>query len=130
MLPMLMEFSIEGVEEFLDEMISSFEVVKDFLLPLGCALILTLVATILFVHFSSRHQQEGKNVWKWLGAAAIMCIPVVSIIMLFVWAYSGKTQDDPTFRGWARFNLAILLFVVVAIISTIGMLFLFSKLGI
>lgn len=48
---------------------------------------------------------------NWIITMIIMCIPIVNIIMLFVWAFSRST--NPSKANWAK---AKLIFVAIGII--------------
>jgi elongation factor G len=38
-----------------------------------------------------------KNIGRWILTYFLMNLPVVGIIMLFVWAFGAKSKEDPTF---------------------------------
>ena len=57
---------------------------------------------------------------EWIITLIVLAIPLVNIIMLFVWGFSGST--NPTKRNYCR---AVLIFLVVGIILA----FLFGGLG-
>jgi len=48
------------------------------------------------------------SVGDWILTYLLMCIPLVGVIMLFVWAFSGGTQESK--KTWAK---ATLIWVVV-----------------
>ena len=53
---------------------------------------------------------------NWIITYLIMCIPLINIIMLFVWAFGGGTQASKA--NWAKASLlwiviSILLFILV-----------------
>ena len=51
---------------------------------------------------------------NWIITYLIMCIPLINIIMLFVWAFGGGTQASKA--NWAK---ASLLWIVITIILVI-----------
>ena len=66
----------------------------------------------------AQHTHTHKNVGKWILTYFLLCLPVANIILLFVWAFGGKTKSDLTFRSWARTSL-----LLIAIIMTISLLY-------
>jgi len=61
----------------------------------------------------------------WMVTLLIMIIPVINIIMLFVWAFSGGTNLNKS--NWAKANLiwfAIILFIYLIIFAIVGAAFL------
>lgn len=51
---------------------------------------------------------------EWFWRIVISCIPVVGIIMLFVWAFGNNSQ--PSLKTWARAQLILMLISSVVII--------------
>lgn len=61
-----------------------------------------------------------KSIGGWIVTYILLGIPVVGFIMMFVWAFGGKTKADPTFRNWARTMLIFeLVAVVLAVVFTV-----------
>lgn len=64
------------------------------------------------------------SVKRWLGTMLLQAIPVVGIILLFVWAFGKKSIEAyPVRRNYARATLllsAIGLVVYIAIIIFVG----------
>lgn len=54
-------------------------------------------------------ESQPVSVGNWFLTFIVMCIPLVNIIMIFVWAFGGSTHKSKS--NWAR--AALLLFVVV-----------------
>lgn len=63
------------------------------------------------------------SVKEWLITLIIMCIPIVNIIMLFVWGF-GQSDINESKQNWAKaslllmaigFVLTIILYVILAI---------------
>ena len=52
--------------------------------------------------------EKQMSVGDWILTYLLMCIPLVGVIMLFVWAFSGGTQESK--KSWAK---ATLIWVVV-----------------
>jgi hypothetical protein len=51
---------------------------------------------------------------NWIITYLIMCIPLINIIMLFVWAFGGGAQASKA--NWAK---ASLIWIVISIILVI-----------
>ena len=47
--------------------------------------------------------EKQMSVGDWIVTYLLMCIPIVGIIMLFVWAFGGDTQ--PSKKTWAQATL-------------------------
>ncbi|MBT3393924.1 MAG: hypothetical protein HN411_02290 [Waddliaceae bacterium] len=61
------------------------------------------------------------TVWNWIVTWFIMAIPVVNLIMLFVWAFSKKTKISKSTWAKALLLLAligILIFLLIFVIGT------------
>ena len=72
---------------------------------------------------SSIENGSTKSVGAWILAYIITLIPVVGLVMLFVWAFSDKTKNDRTFKNWAKAQLVIMLIsIVLSMIMLISML--------
>ena len=52
---------------------------------------------------------------QWITTYLLMCIPIVGIVMLFVWAFSNGV--NPSKKTWAQCVLIVMLFVLT--VSTI-----------
>ena len=66
---------------------------------------------------------SNKSIGSWILTYIIMCIPLVGLIMLFVWAFGEGTKEDPTFRNWARAELVIMVIAfVLAMIAVFAMM--------
>lgn len=72
------------------------------------------------------------SVGEWLVTLLIASIPVVNIIMLLIWAFSGNTKLSKA--NWAKATLiwlvivaAFYFFVVVLILGGIGLLSRFGR---
>ena len=48
---------------------------------------------------------------NWILTMIIMCIPLVNIIMLFIWAFSASS--NPSKANWAKANLIIIAIGIV-----------------
>ncbi|MBR3891528.1 MAG: hypothetical protein IKJ30_05625 [Bacilli bacterium] len=59
---------------------------------------------------------------SWILTYILVGIPMVGIIMMFVWAFGDKTKADPTFRNWARTMLIIELIAVILVVLYIVIL--------
>ena len=69
--------------------------------------VLSLIIGLWLITFSGKRKngENGLSCWGWIGVYLISCIPIVSLVMMFIWAFGEKTRDDFTFRCWARLNL-------------------------
>jgi ABC-type Fe3+ transport system permease subunit len=51
---------------------------------------------------------------RWIGVYLLSLIPVVNLILMFVWAFSDKTKkNEYSLRSYARANLIMTLIVTV-----------------
>jgi hypothetical protein len=53
---------------------------------------------------------EAVSVGSWIGTMLLCCIPLVGLIMMFVWAFGDAT--NPSKKNWARAALILTLVVV------------------
>ena len=60
------------------------------------------------------------SVGEWILTMLIMVIPLVNLIMLFVWAFGGNT--NPNKANWAKASL-IWMVIGIALAIIIGVLF-------
>ena len=67
------------------------------------------------------------SVVDWIVTFLLMCIPLVGIIMLFVWAFGGDTR--PSRKTWAQATLILLVVIPVlwflflgSVFATLGMM--------
>jgi len=68
---------------------------------------------------STEMERSNKSIGGWILTYIIMGIPLIGLIMMFVWAFGEKTKADPTFRNWAKAELLILL--IATILSSLAM---------
>ena len=59
------------------------------------------------------------SIGDWIVTILVMMIPVVNIVMMFVWAFSGGTNPSK-----ANFFKAQLLFVLIAVVLMVLLAFL------
>ncbi|MHC1776230.1 MAG: hypothetical protein AB9834_12535 [Lentimicrobium sp.] len=57
----------------------------------------------------------------WIITLLVSAIPLVNIIMLFVWSFGGGT--NPNKANWAK---AILIWIVISIVLWVAIFFLFG----
>ena len=57
----------------------------------------------------------------WIITFLVTAIPLVNIIMLFVWSFGGGT--NPNKANWAK---AILIWIAISIVLWVGIFFLFG----
>lgn len=69
--------------------------------------------------------KSNKSIGGWILTHILTAIPLVGLIMLFVWAFGEETKADPTFRNWARTQLIVGLiagiFIIVMVIVVIAL---------
>lgn len=58
--------------------------------------------------------EKGYSVLQWFGTFLLMFIPIVNIVLLFVWAFSNKVNK--TKKNWAIASLFIVAIVIVLLI--------------
>jgi hypothetical protein len=59
------------------------------------------------------------SVAKWLGIMVLLMIPLVNLIMLFVWAFGRDSR--PVLKNYARANLILLgigIIIVAALLAS------------
>ena len=70
----------------------------------------------IYVSDDVYHDEEHVSTWGWIGRWIILCIPIVSLIMLFVWAFGGTRKRS--LKTWARAHLLLTLIGIIAIAIT------------
>ena len=104
-----------SVEELLDASLTA----------LAIAGLITLIIGVWLIQLASKNAGSGRTCWGWILTSILMCIPLVNIIMLFVWAFGSGTSGDTTFKCWARLILiAMLMGVIFTTTLTASMMFL------
>ena len=73
---------------------------------------------------TSYHPEEHVSTGGWIGRNFLMMIPIVNIILLFVWAFSSTKQRS--LQTWAR---AQLIMILISIVVTILIVVLMAVLG-
>lgn len=58
---------------------------------------------------------NGKSVWGWIGIYIVSGIPIIGFILLCIWAFGKDTQNDKTFRNWAKAQLLVYLLTIILI---------------
>lgn len=71
----------------------------------------------VYVNKPDVHYDEHVSVGGWIGRWLVMCIPIVNIIMLFVWAFGGSRKYS--LKTWARARLLLALIVIIALLITV-----------
>ena len=64
--------------------------------------------------------QDATSTGQWVLTLFLMCIPVVNIVLLFVWAFGSNTAESK--RNWARANLIWILIGIVLSIALVAVL--------
>jgi len=101
------DFSISGFEDMLEGSLTS----------IGIAGLFTLIIGLWLIHLASKNAGSGRTCWGWILVIIIMCIPIVDIIMLFVWAFGSKTSDDTSFKCWARLILIAMAMGIIFVVA-------------
>ena len=66
------------------------------------------------------HPDEHVSTWGWIGRWLLLCIPILNIILLFIWAFGGSSKRSLV--TWARAHLILALFgTIIAVIAAIIM---------
>lgn len=60
---------------------------------------------------NSSEECKPVKIGEWVGTFLITCIPLVGLIMLFVWAFGNGT--NPSKANWAKANLIWMVIVFV-----------------
>lgn len=71
----------------------------------------------VYVNEPDVHYDEHVSIGGWIGRWIVMCIPIVNIIMLFVWAFGGSKKYS--LKTWARARLLLALIVIIALLITV-----------
>lgn len=71
----------------------------------------------VYVNEPDVHYDEHVSIGGWIGRWFLMCIPIVNIIMLFVWAFGGSRKYS--LKTWARARLLLALIVIIALLITV-----------
>ena len=107
-------FLANSVEDLLDASLTAF----------GIAGLVALIIGLWLIHIASKGAGSGRTCWGWILTGIIMCIPLINIIMLFVWAFGSKTSGDTTFKCWARLNLVVMAMAIIFVIALFVSMFL------
>ena len=88
-------------------------------------LISVVVAIVLWIWLITasgkrRNGEEGRSCWGWILTYLLMSLPIVNLVMLFVWSFGGGAGKDFTFRNWARLNLITILFCTIIVLGYIA----------
>jgi hypothetical protein len=74
-----------------------------------------------YQNYNAMQNQQPISVGDWFVTILITAIPLVNIIMLFVWGFSSSTH--PSKANWAKASLiwlAIVIVLYIIIFATIG----------
>lgn len=68
------------------------------------------------------------SVKKWLLTLLLLCIPVVDIIMLFIWAFGSDSDERKNFaRAVLLWSLVVIVIsIILSVVGLIGSIALFS----
>lgn len=61
-------------------------------------------------------ETQPVSVGGWIGVMLLSCLPLINLIMLFVWAFSSSTKKS--LKNYAR--AALIMFLIVAVITVIA----------
>lgn len=59
-------------------------------------------------------QEEVYSVLQWFGTFLLMFVPVVNIVLLFVWAFSNKGNKNR--KNWAIASLFIVVIIIILLV--------------
>ena len=65
-------------------------------------------------------KNEPVTIKEWIIVFIITAIPLVNIVMLFVWAFGGNANKS--IESWAKASLLMFLFTIVLVVI-MGLLF-------
>lgn len=70
-------------------------------------------------------EKQGKiiSVKEWIAYLLILCIPIVNIVCLIMWAF-GTGDTNLTRKNWAKAQILIVLFLLILVF----LIFLFADL--
>ena len=57
------------------------------------------------------HEDEHVSTWGWIGRWILTAIPIVNVIMLFVWSFGSSKKRS--LQTWARAQLLLVLICIV-----------------
>ena len=66
------------------------------------------------VYTSSEVKPTNRGVFKWILTYIVLMISPLNIIMLLIWAFGHKTDNDKTFKNWAKAQLIMAFFITIA----------------
>ncbi len=72
------------------------------------------------------------SVGQWLGTLFLLCIPVVGLILLFIWAFGSNTQIDKKRYAQAQLIFAaigLVLGIIFTVIFGAALVTMFSAIG-
>ncbi len=60
------------------------------------------------------------SIWEWIGTFILLAIPVVNLIMIVIWLFSGST--NPSKRNFILAQLIVfaVIFVLIAIVAIVA----------
>lgn len=61
-------------------------------------------------------ETQPVSIGGWIGVMLLSCLPLINLIMLFVWAFSSSTKKS--LKNYAR--AALIMFLIVAVITVIA----------
>lgn len=64
--------------------------------------------------------QNVTSTGSWVLTLFLMCIPIVNIVLLFVWAFGSNTEASK--QNWARANLVWILIGIIATVAFFGIM--------
>lgn len=71
-----------------------------------------------YTNYASPESNNNMTLGGWIGRIILSCVPVVGLVMLFVWAFGSNIQ--PSLKTWARAQLIfMLIFAVIASVFSI-----------
>lgn len=74
----------------------------------------------VYVRNNEPHYDEHVSIGGWIGRWILMCIPIVNVVMLFVWSFGGTRKYS--LKTWARARLLLALIIIAVLAISIGVL--------
>ena len=69
--------------------------------------------------------KKATSTGQWMLTLFLVCIPVVNIILLLVWAFSSSTERSK--KNWARANI---IWAIIGIIVTVALVAIGTAMGV
>ncbi|MDR0394858.1 MAG: hypothetical protein LBH77_06840 [Tannerella sp.] len=71
-------------------------------------------------NYNALKNQSVVSIGDWIITFIIMIIPLINLIMLFVWAFGGGTSESKA--NWAKASLILYLISIILVIAFWGLI--------